>query len=395
MEPVLINAHLTDSCFLFDALFPSRNTLAELFPSKQLPTFPVNVLPNSGSLVRDTSPTKPLYGSSPTNSLTMTTVGRRSPNLDNQMDAIAEDYTEDLATPTVTPTETIPPTALVSAGGDVRVLSNLRSNDPGYSRHGRTSLGANEPIFQRPGRTSLGSNETAFQRTGRTSLGGNEPSVFQRSGLTSLSGNESLVYPRPAQTGMDSNEPPPTYQRPVTPGSEKKQRRTGASMLQSSVPPAKNGLHQLLMAGSNHTKTAPPANNLLLGMLQSPLSTPQPTQQQEQPLNHPLINSEFINQQSSNPTNTYHTQQQQQSHNLLGMAALVQIQQLANHVSTVLNSFGLHHVHQNNVFTVDHRGVRFQIHVAGNIQLQYVAGDMTQYQSLCSQLYSSLVPTTQ
>lgn len=300
------------------------------------------------------------------------------------MDAIAEDCTEDSATPTVTPTETVPPANLVSTGGDSRLMSNLRSNDPGFSRHGRTSLGANDPIFQHPGRTSLSSNETVFQRTARTSVGSNEPPIFQRSDHTSLS-NEGLVYPRPGQT---SSEQPPTYQRPVTPGSDKKQRRTGASMVQS---PAKNGLHQLLMAGNNQTKTmsTPPTSNLLLGMLQSPLSNP-PTQQepQEQPINQPLINSEFINQQQSNNSNTY------PSH-LLGMAALVQIQQLANHVSTVLNSYGLHHVHQNNVFTVDHRGVRFQIHVAGNIQLQYVAGDMTQYQSLCSQLYSSLVPTTQ
>lgn len=394
MRPTVTPFHQTvqyrDISLLYSLLpLPSlslyRNTLAELYPSashKQLPAFPVNILPNSGSLVRDTSPTKSLYSSSPTNSLTMTTVGRRSPNLDSQMDAIAEDCTEDLTTPTVTPTETIPPTTLVSAPP----TGPGRTSEPAYMRHGRTSLGANEPGFQRPGRTSVGGNETGFQRPGRTSVGGNETS-FQRPGRTSVGsnetgfqrtsfgGNEALVYPIP----VSSDEPPTYQQRPVTPGDDKRQRRTGASMLQTSFPsnaPAKNGLHQLLMSPNNQTKTTAPSNNhhVLLGMLQSPLSN---TQQQD---TNPVINR-------------YSTQQPSQD--LLGMAALVQIQQLANHVSTVLNNFGLPHVHQNNVFTVDHHGVRFQIHVAGNIQLRYVAGDMTQYQSLCSQLYSSLIPTTQ
>ena len=369
---------------------PSRNTLAELYPSKQMPAFPVNILPTSGALVRDLSPTKSLYGSSPTNSLV--SVGRRSPNLDSQMDAIAEDCTEDLATPTVTPTDTIPPATLVP---DSSLTSSLRGADTttSYPRHGgRTSLGANEPIFPRIGnRISVGGNEApAFQRTGRTSVGGGDaPTAFQRTGRTSLSGNEAW---HARTTGN------PTYQQPmVPPGDDKRQRRTGASMLQSSSyqpnpAPAKNGLHQLLMsAGNNHlTKTTPSSNNhLLLSMLQSPLSNPQPQQREQNP--NQLISSEYINSSTGSSYNTT----QQPSQDMLGMAALVQIQQLANHVSTVLNNFGLPHVHQNNVFTVDHHGVRFQIHVARNIQLQYVAGDMMQYQSLCSQLYSSLVPTTQ
>lgn len=84
-------------------------------------------------------------------------------------------------------------------------------------------------------------------------------------------------------------------------------------------------------------------------------------------------------------------------HHLTAMAALMQIQQLSSHVSTVLGNFGIPfvHDHQDNVFTVHHHGVQFQIHVARNIQLQYIAGDTNQYQSLCSQLYSRLVPTTQ
>jgi hypothetical protein len=173
--------------------------------------------------------------------------------------------------------------------------------------------------------------------------------------------------------------------------------------------PPKNGLHKLLMSapGSNNltnTKTTPPPSNnhLLLGMLQSPLSNSQQQQQQQQQQestrsNH-IITSEYINSSTGNSFTTQQQQQHQQqqqlpSQDLLGMAALVHIQQLANHVSTVLNTYGLPHVHQNNIFTVDHHGVRFQIHVTRKIQLQYVAGDMTQYQSLCSQLYTSLTTT--
>lgn len=159
------------------------------------------------------------------------------------------------------------------------------------------------------------------------------------------------------------------------------------------IAKTKNGLHQLLMSTNNQIKTAPTTttttNNhqVLLGMLQSPLSNSQQQETSNQP-----INSDYGLIYRANPLTNCNAPVIPE---IAGMAALVQIQQLANHVSTVLGNFGLQYVHQNNVFTVDHLGVRFQIHVAGNIQLQYVAGDMTQYQSLCSQLYNSLIPTTQ
>lgn len=160
------------------------------------------------------------------------------------------------------------------------------------------------------------------------------------------------------------------------------------------IAKTKNGLHQLLMSTNNQIKTAPTTtttNNhqVLLGMLQSPLSN---SQQQEPETSNQPINSDYGLIYRANPLTNCNAPVIPE---IAGMAALVQIQQLANHVSTVLGNFGLQYVHQNNVFTVDHLGVRFQIHVAGNIQLQYVAGDMTQYQSLCSQLYNSLIPTTQ
>ena len=244
---------------IFTATFSCcRNTLAELYPSKQLPAFPVNVLPN-GSLVRDSSPTKPLYGS-PTNSLTMSSVGRRSPNLDNQMDAIAEDCTEDPITPTDTPTDTTPPVNFIS-----------------------------EPVSHLPAASSAVVSP-ARRNGGNGGAGG---------GL----GSNSIGSSNSSSSSSSNSSNEPAYARPG--------RRLGR-----------------------------------VGMG-------------------------------------------------AGTAALLQIQQLANHVSSVLSNFGVPHVHQNNVFTVDHHGVRFQIHVAGNIQMQYVAGDMTQYQSLCSQLYSSLIPTTQ
>jgi hypothetical protein len=76
------------------------------------------------------------------------------------------------------------------------------------------------------------------------------------------------------------------------------------------------------------------------------------------------------------------------------------VQDVLSHVSAVLNHCGIQYHHSNGVFAIDHQGVRLHIlvcHLASQqnaIQLQYVAGDASQYQTLCSHLYNRLTATT-
>ena len=356
------------------------------------------------------------------------------------MAAIEEDITEELTTPTNTtpPVDLIPDsigkvlsehahlkTARISLGaaGKESIFprpgrSSLGGSESSYTRPGRTSLGGNDSTYQRPGRTSLGGgNDSAYQRPGRTSLGGGNDSAYQRPGRTSL-GTSEPVYPRAVhrssmggevgypRTGMTSlssgNEPP--YKRSVSPGDETRQRRSGAIMLQqqpqntlnsevqgsttvTTSAPVKNGLHHLLTTPNTPpVKTTPTTSQsqVLLGMLQTPIPNTQQLQQQQQ-------QQQQQNQQTTVISSGFNVTSTMNSYN--NSLAILQIQQLHNHVSAVLKNFGIRHVHQNNIFTVDHHGVRFHIHVSSNIQLQYIAGDMNQFQSLCTQLYSQLVPS--
>lgn len=81
------SAHNRQHRYTLPELFPRGNHLLEHTPNvhSQLPSFPINMQPREGS------PTK-IYGTSPSSS-----IGRRSPIHEVQMDSIAEDCTEDVA----------------------------------------------------------------------------------------------------------------------------------------------------------------------------------------------------------------------------------------------------------------------------------------------------------
>ncbi len=341
-------------------------------PTKQ-PQFPVNVLPSTNSIhemLSAASSTTNSHYDSPTSSLNM--LGRKSPNHELQMDPIAETDSTN-----ATPTEITPP---------INVISNAISDIPGLRviHNGQLSFGGGG---------------------GGGGRGGD-----------------------PLQSGGQN------FRRPVTPVDEQKQRRSGIDNLQCPVSPqmisealhkvemedAKRAispvvqqnsiLHQMMSAPSppapapttatTATKVAqlgsnPPAIGLR-NMLQSPLYD---TNYQAMPP-HPGINgySVPVHPSSSSPSSSSMSYPQ----NNMDMPMYLQMPQLSSnqidvvlsHISAVLNTIGLpfNYYHQSNTFNVEHSGVHFQIQVANNIHLQYIAGDTTQYQSMCNQLVSRLIP---
>ena len=384
-----------------------------------MPSFPINIPP---SMARNPSPTKSIYpGSSPTSSLTMVGVGRRSPNHEGQMDAIAEDCTED----PITPTEMAPPT---------------HAHHHLHHHHHHHQLGHGSALVEDASNLSL------------------VPPSSSSPSSSSLTGSGQMGV------GPGGEVYPP---RPLTPGEEMRQRQTGANMVQPSptlspslsqdmmamgggggsrgegegcdsttsnvsttptntnttaVPSPKNGLHHLLTSGNPQTKAPPPPTPSshhhphhyhlsssehqsqpqqhvgLKGMLLTPVTNAQPAPHQHHHHHHTSVQHSFINHEviyNGSPMNGYSTSTAAAAAVAQAdMAALLQIQQMTNHISTILDHFGIPFVHQNNVFTANHHGVQFQIHVARNIQLQYIAGDTNQYQSLSSQLYSRLLAAT-
>lgn len=294
------------------------------------------------------------------------------------MDAIAEDCTEDSTTPTnIHPPATIPSD-----------ISDLLTN-------GSSSL-----------RSSNGSGGDQ---------GGCDPNTVGSNG-------SFQSYATQSTTLLDEN----------------RRRRTGAHMLKCPVPSQmasfvetkmcngvgvsplgvgeenqldKNGLHQLLSQPPPPPPTHPSVKQVstntppifttsqpqvLLGMLQAPVYnalTSVPPQN--------IISSEYIYS-----TSNYHVQTTVPTlipttascgWSALDDSTLLQMQISSNHkaLSHILKHSGIPYMHQNNVFSVNHLGVQFQIHVTNKIQLQFIAGDTMQYQSLCTQLFSRLAPSVQ
>ena len=202
----------------------------------------------------------------------------------------------------------------------------------------------------------------------------------------------------------DNMKKPPSPRGAIIGGEsvdEPRRRRTGASVLQSSQvsavfeaelqnekPPAKNGLHQLL-TNPPPVKIVPNTQpQALIGMLSNPI--------------YPVISSDYsYSMVTDTMTNIMSSAPQPPPQNIMDVSMLLQMQHTANrnnlsHVSTILSNVGIRHqVHPNNVIMANHQGVSFKIHVANNIQLQYLSGDTSHFQSLHSELMSRLVSTAQ
>ncbi len=74
------------------------------------------------------------------------------------------------------------------------------------------------------------------------------------------------------------------------------------------------------------------------------------------------------------------------------------VEGILSHVSSVLSSCGIPFQHSDGVFTLEHQGVQLRILISSipysNIQLQYLAGDTSQYERVCAQLYNQLQRNT-
>lgn len=381
----------------------SRYTLGDLGDivtntSKQLPSFPISFQPNASShSYRESSPSNKgggsLFSSSPTNSLTV--VGRRSPNHEVQMDAIAEDTTED----STTPTNIHPPAIIQSGVGGLVVNGPPNSRSGGGEDGGRggglsTNVGSNGSFQGYPARSTTPVDETRQRRTGahmlKSPVSPQMMSAFLEtdmcnnvsSGVGDLGGGGERVGEDNcvAKNGLHQllSQPPP----PSPPSSVKQ------------VPPA-------AAANAAHISTTSQPQ-VLLGMLQTPVYN---TLTSAPP--HPVISSEYIYS-----TSNYHMQttvpmlaptvMTSCSQSALGASELLQMHKLSNnydvlvsHISSVLDHSGISYMHQKNVFSVHHLGVHFQIHITNKIQLQLIAGDAVQYQSLCTHLFSRLAPSVQ
>lgn len=401
-------------------------------PHSQLPSFPVSVIQN-----REGSPTKSIFGSSP-NGTTTVGVGRRSPIHDMQMDSIAEDSTEDSATPT----EVNPPVSIAM------VVSNHSPPSPHLGGMRRASVGDHSAAvnagLMMPSTQGQQQQQVSSRPTTPSSLqaGDSGESRRRRSGAISPALQEQI------QASIQEHSSPPQSQQQ----NQQQQYQQGEQLqLQALLQNGRNH-HPMINDAANQILASSKSNPMsqgLMSMLQSPLpnNTPQPNAVS---MHTPQIaeNGQFIHmagQQSSslaqgvpqmhagflyaNALNHFNGVNVAAFHTAVmpTHAALLQttsqfhqpamsppqapqppqqpnpagnVQDVLSHVSAVLNHCGIQYRHSNGVFAIDHQGVRLHIlvcHLASQqnaIQLQYVAGDASQYQTLCSHLYNRLTATT-
>ena len=396
-----------------------QNPSSSSNPHSQLPSFPVSVIQN-----REGSPTKSIFGTSPNGNSTIG-VGRRSPIHDMQMDSIAEDSTEDSATPTEV-------NAPVSIAMLVSHHSPPSPHLSGISVMRRASVGdhsaAVTAALMMP--TQGQPQQVSSRPTTPSSLqaGENGESRRRRSGAISPALQEQI------QASIQEHSQP----------QQQNQQQQGEQLqLQALLQNGRN--HHPIMNDASQILASPKSNQMsqgLMSMLQSPL--PSSTQPNTMSMHTPQIaeNGQLIHmagQQSSSlaqgipqmqtgflyanalnhynnmaafhtavmpthalmqPNSPFHhpalsQHQQPQQPNPAG-----NVQDVLSHVSSVLNHCGIQYHHSNGVFAINHQGVRLHIlvcHLATQqnaIQLQYVAGDTSQYQTLCSHLYSRLTATT-
>ena len=385
-------------------------------PHSQLPSFPVSVIQN-----REGSPTKSIFGTSPNGSTTVG-VGRRSPIHDIQMDSIAEDSTEDSATPT----EVNPPVSIAM------VVSNHSPPSPRLGGMRRASIGdrsaAVNAALMMPAQGQQ--QQVSSRPTTPSSLqaGDNGEPRRRRSGAISPALQEQI------QASIQEHSQP----------QQQHQQQQGEQLqLQALLQNGRN--HHPIMNDASQILASPKSNPMsqgLMSMLQSPLpNNPQPNAvsmhtpqiaengqlirmagQQSSSLAQgvPQMHTGFLYANALNHFNSvnvaaFHTAVMpthalMQPNSLFHQPALSQqpqqpnpagnVQDVLSHVSSVLNHCGIQYHHSNGVFAIDHQGVRLHIlvcHLASQqnaIQLQYVAGDASQYQTLCSHLYNRLTATT-
>ena len=381
-------------------------------PHSQHPSFPVSVIQN-----RESSPTKSIYGTSPTGSLSIG-VGRRSPIHDIPMDSIAEVCTEESSTPTE-----------VNAPVSIAMVVNNHS-PPGshINRLRRASLGDRGTAAIT---AALVTPQAQQQSTSRPTT----PSGLNSGGSGDLRRRRSGAISPALQEQIQASfqDQPPVEQLPNT--------------LRDVLQNGRNHMYQPVVSDSSQLSSkVNPMSRGLMGMLQTPLPSNSVTghvasqihengghgihmvnhtpssQSQYQPgsglpLQTSYLYANALNHYNSHLSGTtafqavmpthpmnspfyHHPHHHHQAPPPMAPHPQNNVQDVLSHVSSVLNHCGIQYHHNNGVFAVDHQGVRLHIlvcHLASQqnaIQLQYVAGDASQYQTLCSHLYSRLTATT-
>lgn len=311
------------------------------------------------------------------------------------MDAIAEDCLEESATPT----DIAPPTGIGSVVGDV--TSSVQNQGQSSFGGSGTSGGSGGMLSRRP---VTPVDEGKQRRTGAYMV---HPTTTQSqqmlTALLDITGNSntssitsntnSSLYPHHQHHHHHHHLPSTTAVAATTTANN----QVLLGMLKAPV------VHTQTMT-SRPLPTNPPAamNFAHTTTTMAAAITPPPPQPHHNHHsdynNHHILTNGHTNKDllimsslngpavpPASTTNTTTVTSQEAS-------VLLQMQQISNHISTVLSNFGIHFTPHNNGFRVDHLGVQFHIHVANNIQLQYIAGDTSEYQSLCSELCSRLVP---
>lgn len=357
----------------------SRNTLPDLFPSNPLMShaagrhqaaFPVNTM--QGHIA---SPTKPLHGSGSSS----TSVGRRSPIHEVQMDIISEDLTEE----SVAPPNTFVTNALSNHTHHHHSPPSPRSM---YNR--RSSLGAETQQF-RQGNLTHNLTASRQRKTGAIS------SVLQAQITATLRQKQSLSPTVETTTSMLA-----TYLQ---------KRRNSDQLISVSSSTTQQSLrNRLQMPAFNHQQedarepvtpprvvapaTVPPATIQNGGQCFSDVINPNSV---SSPFNTHLRNGfHFQNATSSVtvPANHVDLLPQTPPINNYGMSA----EGMLSHVSAVLNYCHIPYQLSNGVFSLEHQGVHLKILVCNvpcSIQLQYVAGNPSHYEQICTQLYNQLKST--
>lgn len=340
-----------------------RSTLPELLPSNHLlnhttaigrhpqSSFPVSVIQN-----RSTSPTKSIHSNPSSSSL-----GGRNPI--HEMDCISEDQTENLASPTRVSAHHSPPSPRMGANrrsslgaeSSIKHLLNVRKNSTPVSAHSNT--------------LSTARTEEVAEKRQRRVGSAISPPLHARITATLANGQNQRRL-----SGEPTSSTALTYLL----------RRRNSDQPTTTASNHQTLLSQLQMPTFNHQKSVPETCTEATSMsLQNGLSQCYPEAIYTNGHNR---SNHTTNAQLHN-TLTTHIQ-----HPALPNAHM-SIEGILTHVSSVLSSCGIPYQHNDGVFTLEYQGVQLQIYITNipySIQLRYLAGDTTQYETVCTQLYNQL-----
>ena len=353
-----------------------RSTLPDLLPSNHVlshttaavgphpqSSFPVSVIQT-----RSPSPTKPLHSASTPSSSSL--VGGRSPI--HEMECISENQTEDSTSSNTVNAHHSPPSprmgtnrrSSLGAESSIKHLLNYRKNSTPVTVHSSTlSSALSEVADQRQRRVGSAISSTLHARITATL--------------------ENKQNHRRLSAEPTSNTTLTAYLL----------RRRNSDQPTTSASNHQNLLSQLQMPTFSHQNSMPESSRVSREQMMTSNPTMSVHNGQCYPAEgiytngHTRFNATPLQQSFPN-----HVQHPTQPHPHMPVEGIL------SHVSSVLSSCGIPFQHCDGVFTLEHQGVQLRILISNipysNIQLQYLAGDTTQYERVCAQLYNQLQRNT-